>query len=334
MERGLGVGAFLIPLCFWGLIYSEDPDPPDILSTPPEREVWELVWNDEIEGDELDESIWGTPPDTVRRDGWWIRKAGSLDGGGHLLIRTFREGESFVDDTGTPDLVFPQFVNGESAGVRNRSRVILRSHSNDPVSGRIRFREASGHLISVPIEGESVEVLDFFLEPWGVIDLSTDGTGDSLLSGAVEVLVDEGSGSDLVGTEVFEVLGHSVSVQSAEVRKTHQSYVSINEKERAAVALYNPNLEESVQMNIVLLDSEGGEKDSTQLLLEAREQIAVYVDEEELFQKYFQANSGAFTGTLNIEVEEGGGVAVVGLIQKAEDQALIAIATTGVAYQR
>jgi hypothetical protein len=472
----------------------------EALPPPPEGKVWELVWHDEFDGDQLDSAKWGTPPDAVRRDGWWMKKAVSLDGAGHLVIRTFKEGDRYIDgcvrtrdkyekafgyfvarvqlqnqpghwsafwlwgpgvsdvggggtdgteidiyekpwldnrvqhtlhwdgygayhksagtvvevpgimegfhtfalwwspleyifyidgqetwrtraggvcqvplyiklsdevgkwggdiskaelpdqfvidyvrvydlndvntsdNSGTPALVFPQFVNGEIAGIRNNTRIILRNSGDGPVTGRIRFREPGGRLILVPIEGRLVDMVDYSLEPWGVLDLATDGTGSDLLTGAVEVLIDEGESSALTGAEVFEIFGHSVSVQSAEIRKTHQSYVSINSRERAAVAVYNPDPDDTALMEIVLLDSEGTEQASRQLLLDPRGQIAVYVDEESLFRDFFLANPGVFFGTLNIRVEEGEGVAVVGLIQKTDDQALIAIETTEDAF--
>jgi beta-glucanase (GH16 family) len=502
MTRSLCIWAILLLLSRGCWLHAEALDFPDTLPIPPDGKVWQLVWNDEFDGDQLDESKWGTPPDAVRRDGWWMRKAVSLDGEGHLVIRTFKEGDRYIDgcvrtrdkyekafgyfvarvklqsqpghwsafwlwapsvgnvgaagtdgteidiyekpwldnrvqhtlhwdgygahhqssgtvvevpgimegfhsyalwwspleyhfyidgqetwrtraggvcqvplyiklsdevgkwggdiaeadlpdqfvidyvrvydlmddtageDLRSPDLVFPQFVNGESAGIPNRSRVILRSNSNDSISGRIRFREPGGQLIPVPIGGESADVLEYSLESWGVFDLTTDGTGDDLLTGAVEVLVDEGESSALVGTEVFEVFGRAVSVQSAETRKTHQSYVSVNGSERAAVAVYNPDPVSPALMRVILLDSEGIEQDSTQLSLDPRTQIAVYVDEEELFRDFFLANPEAFSGTINIVVEEGEGVAVVGLIQKSDNQALIAIETSEDAYQQ
>lgn len=69
----------------------------DRLPPPPEGKVWKLAWNDEFDGTELDESKWETPPDAPRRDGWWMRKGVSLDGKGNLAIKTFHDGERYVD---------------------------------------------------------------------------------------------------------------------------------------------------------------------------------------------------------------------------------------------
>jgi beta-glucanase (GH16 family) len=69
----------------------------DDLPPAPSGRNWKLIWSDEFEGDRLDESKWAVPPDGRRRDGWWKRKAISLDGKGHLEISTFKEGDQYVD---------------------------------------------------------------------------------------------------------------------------------------------------------------------------------------------------------------------------------------------
>jgi beta-glucanase (GH16 family) len=56
-----------------------------------------MVWHDEFEGNKLDETKWETPPDGKRRDGWWMRKAISLDGKGNLVLSTFKEGDRYID---------------------------------------------------------------------------------------------------------------------------------------------------------------------------------------------------------------------------------------------
>jgi beta-glucanase (GH16 family) len=69
----------------------------DNLPQPPDGKQWKLVWNDEFDGDALDDAKWETPPDAPRRDGWWMRKAVSLDGKGNLVMRAFHDGERYVD---------------------------------------------------------------------------------------------------------------------------------------------------------------------------------------------------------------------------------------------
>jgi beta-glucanase (GH16 family) len=67
------------------------------LPAPTEGKQWKLVWHDEFDGSTLDESKWETPPDGRRRDAWWMREAVSLDGKGHLVIRTFKKGDRYID---------------------------------------------------------------------------------------------------------------------------------------------------------------------------------------------------------------------------------------------
>jgi len=69
----------------------------DTLPPPPDGKTWKLFWNDEFDGDKLDETKWDIPPDAPRRDAWWMRKAISLDGGGNLVIRTFKDFDRYVD---------------------------------------------------------------------------------------------------------------------------------------------------------------------------------------------------------------------------------------------
>ena len=72
-------------------------DPEDVLPPPADGKTWKLAWHDEFEGERLDESKWDVPPDGRRRDAWWMRKAISLDGKGHLVISTLKEGDKYID---------------------------------------------------------------------------------------------------------------------------------------------------------------------------------------------------------------------------------------------
>lgn len=67
-------------------------DVKDVLPSAPEGKTWKLVWHDEFEGTELDSAKWDIP-EYKRRDAYWSRKAISLDGKGHLVMATFKEGE-------------------------------------------------------------------------------------------------------------------------------------------------------------------------------------------------------------------------------------------------
>ena len=89
----------LIAALFLACCHAANAQPPESENLPPapDGKVWKLVWRDEFDGERLDESKWDVPPDAPRRDGWWMRKAISLDGQGHLVISTLKEGERYID---------------------------------------------------------------------------------------------------------------------------------------------------------------------------------------------------------------------------------------------
>jgi len=69
----------------------------DVLPQAPDGKTWKMIWNDEFDGVKLDETKWETPPDGPRHAGWWMGKAVSLDGRGHLVIQTSKEGDKIID---------------------------------------------------------------------------------------------------------------------------------------------------------------------------------------------------------------------------------------------
>jgi beta-glucanase (GH16 family) len=70
--------------------------PEDQLPSPPAGKAWRLVWNDEFDGTKVDEGKWDIP-ENKRRDGYWSRKAISLDGKGHLVMSALKEGNKYLD---------------------------------------------------------------------------------------------------------------------------------------------------------------------------------------------------------------------------------------------
>jgi beta-glucanase (GH16 family) len=68
----------------------------DFLPPPPAGKEWRLIWNDEFAGPRLDETKWNRLGDSKRRDGYWIREDAYLDGEGHLVLRTRKDGERFT----------------------------------------------------------------------------------------------------------------------------------------------------------------------------------------------------------------------------------------------
>lgn len=68
----------------------------DFLPPLPEGQHWRLVWQDEFDGPKLDESKWNRLGDWKRRDGFWVKDDAYVDGQGHLVLRTKREGDRFT----------------------------------------------------------------------------------------------------------------------------------------------------------------------------------------------------------------------------------------------
>jgi beta-glucanase (GH16 family) len=97
MKTSLSFVALLI-LAFIAIpARSQQQETSDQLPPSPEGKTWKMVWHDEFDGEKLDESKWVYRPDGKRRDGWWSRKAVSLDSKGHLVMKTFKEGDMFLD---------------------------------------------------------------------------------------------------------------------------------------------------------------------------------------------------------------------------------------------
>ena len=69
----------------------------DSLPAAPAGMTWKQIWNDDFDGTVLDENKWTYRPDAKRKDGWWDRKAVTLDGKGNLVIKTYKDGDKNID---------------------------------------------------------------------------------------------------------------------------------------------------------------------------------------------------------------------------------------------
>ena len=128
----------------------------DTLPSAPQGKAWKLVWHDEFDGTKLDESKWVYRPDGRRKDGWWDHKAVSLDGQGHLAIKTFQEGGKFIDGCVTTQGKF--------------------EHRFGYYVARIRFQKQPGHwsafwiicpgVNKVGDEGRDGTEIDIMEKPW------------------------------------------------------------------------------------------------------------------------------------------------------------------------
>ncbi|MCZ7645052.1 MAG: glycoside hydrolase family 16 protein [Planctomycetota bacterium] len=72
------------------------PQPADTLPEAKAGQAWKLVWNDEFDGEKLDEAKWELP-EYKRHDAQWSKRAAALDGQGRLVMKTFKEGETYFN---------------------------------------------------------------------------------------------------------------------------------------------------------------------------------------------------------------------------------------------
>jgi len=128
----------------------------DTLPKPPEGKTWNLVWHDEFDGTKLDDSKWVIRPEGKRKGGWWSPKAISLDGKGHLIISTYKEGDKYVDGCVTTQGKF--------------------EHAFGYYVARIRLQKQPGHWSAFWITGPGVQKvgdegrdgteIDIMEKPW------------------------------------------------------------------------------------------------------------------------------------------------------------------------
>jgi beta-glucanase (GH16 family) len=122
-----------------GLAWGEANPVEDTLPPPPAGKTWKMVWHDEFDGVALDETKWETPPDGPRKTGWWMRKAVSLDGRGHLVIQTSREGDKIIGGC-----------------VRTKDRF---EHTFGYYVARIRLQKEQGHWSAFWLYGPGVQTV-------------------------------------------------------------------------------------------------------------------------------------------------------------------------------
>lgn len=127
----------------------------DQLPRLPNGKSWKLVWHDEFDGKKLDETKWDVP-EGRRRDGWWSKKAITLDGTGNLVISTLKDGETYLD-----------------ACVRTRGKF---EHAYGYYVARIKLQEQPGHwpafwmygigVGSIGHDGKDGTEIDIMEKPW------------------------------------------------------------------------------------------------------------------------------------------------------------------------
>ncbi len=71
-------------------------NPASTLPNPGPGREWRLTWNDEFDGKTIDAAKWEVVGDSPRRDAFWTKSAAALDGEGHLVLYTNKEGDRYV----------------------------------------------------------------------------------------------------------------------------------------------------------------------------------------------------------------------------------------------
>ena len=206
--------------------------------------------------------------------------------------------------------------------MRNRTRVFLSNNGDVLNTGVIRFLNQ---------DGSTRSTINYRIEPWGTLDTETSGRG-VLAVGPVVIISDRGEDSNLEGIEFFDILGNFVSVTQSDLLRVTQILVSKTAGEKTGFAAYNPDSDD-VDLLLLLLDDDGNEVATKELVLQAGTQIAAFTDEASLFRNYFQSNPGDFNGTLNVRVLDYGVIGVLGLIQKSNG-ALLALPTSPNGFTR
>lgn len=75
---------------------AQDGPAKELLPAEPPGKHWKLIWHDEFDGPNLDETKWNRQGDWKRRDGYWVKADAYLSGKGTLLLRTRRDGDRYT----------------------------------------------------------------------------------------------------------------------------------------------------------------------------------------------------------------------------------------------
>ncbi|HPC96254.1 MAG TPA: alpha-L-fucosidase [Sedimentisphaerales bacterium] len=68
----------------------------EFLPPLPAGQQWKLAWSDEFDGTQIDPSKWEVMGDWKRRDGFWVKEDSYVDGQGHLVLRTKKDGDRYT----------------------------------------------------------------------------------------------------------------------------------------------------------------------------------------------------------------------------------------------
>ena len=222
-----------------------------------------------------------------------------------------------------PAATLAQYVDGEAGAFQNRSRLILENGGEEEMTGSVIFRLPDGN--PAPAGGVAFppEPVGFTLPPQGSFEFSTGGTGD-LSAGPAEVRLDSMQSRGLQVTLIYQLLGNFVSVNQASLGREHSAYVTRNDEETTAIAIYNPSPADPALFQVSLLDAQGAmQGEVVHGTLPPGHQRAIFVTDPDLFGDRIPAD---FRGRIELIVTNDKPVYSMAIIQRT-DGALLSVAT-------
>ncbi len=88
MTKLLSASLILFGLALPATSLAQTAPSKDFLPPAPAGKQWKLIWHDEFDGTQLDETKWNRLGDHPRKGGWWLKEDAYLSGKGTLLLRT------------------------------------------------------------------------------------------------------------------------------------------------------------------------------------------------------------------------------------------------------
>jgi len=199
-------------------------------------------------------------------------------------------------------LVFPQLIQGSST----RTTLVLINSGSEEDAGEVQFRDSSGALMELSVDGTARSSLDYTIPPGGfqLIDLSGPGpvrTGYALVRSVREEAEISGIGRITLGE-------HELVFLDAPARREHSLFLEQGTSRRTGIAVVNRTGGENT-LKLEAVNPSAEVVDQGEFTLEEGEQRALFP--EELLQKL----PPAFLGLLR--VSSGSPFSLMGVRQDA-----------------
>jgi hypothetical protein len=190
------------------------------------------------------------------------------------------EGPSLIAGPEAFTLTFPQFANGQAAGLKIKSSVIVINNGGADASGTIFLYAQSGSPLTVPTNLGTGSQFPFELDAGEVFRIETTGNG-GLAIGWVKVLSDIA----LSGSGTFTVFDGSggflseVGIGDSSPAESFIIFVDTTEGKNSGFAVCNPGSSATANLTVELRQLNGTVTASSQETLPARNQKSEYVTE-------------------------------------------------------